>query len=520
MEARNFIAAREAVTLDHWIFTTANDLPRYEKPPLPTWITTFFGTVFGFENTTMLRFPAALFATLLIICLYAFVVQFVKNANIAFISALVAATSYLIVFAGRNGQWDIYTHSFMMLSILLLFSFLHKEKTSYGIAFFAALCFGASFMSKGPIAAYTLFLPFIISYGIVFKFKNLSKKTVALLLFFIVALVVSGWWYVVTYLYDESLHTITQNEIGKWNSYRKKPFYYYFDFIIHNGTWIFPAAIALLYPLLKSKIHHVKEYRLSVLWTLISVLLLSIIPGKKSRYLLPTMIPLAITIGFYLEYVFTNYKTILRSKKTWMATWDIQIARVYFGIVGIICCTFCVSGFVFLKVASGVHLLWLIALAVILLMIGIYILRSLYLQNIQDCFYGVIACVIATMLLGLPLTRTFKTNPDYKGLADLQAWEAANSVKTYEFIDYTPEILWSYKGVLPEIEQEGNYVMPKYITFGLLVTEKDTPKFQEVFKDYYLEQVTHYDLNLKPKEHPSHKNRLTRTLYRVSTNPL
>ena len=39
MEARNFITAREMLTHDNWIFTTMNELPRYEKPPLPTWLT-------------------------------------------------------------------------------------------------------------------------------------------------------------------------------------------------------------------------------------------------------------------------------------------------------------------------------------------------------------------------------------------------------------------------------------------------------------------------------------------------
>lgn len=35
MEARNFITAREMATHNSWILTTLNDLPRYEKPPLP-----------------------------------------------------------------------------------------------------------------------------------------------------------------------------------------------------------------------------------------------------------------------------------------------------------------------------------------------------------------------------------------------------------------------------------------------------------------------------------------------------
>jgi hypothetical protein len=43
MEARNLITAREMVKDGHWIFTTIDGMPRYEKPPLPTWLTAFFG---------------------------------------------------------------------------------------------------------------------------------------------------------------------------------------------------------------------------------------------------------------------------------------------------------------------------------------------------------------------------------------------------------------------------------------------------------------------------------------------
>ena len=50
MEARNLISAREMVKDGHWIFTTLNNMPRYEKPPLPTWITALFMLIVGMQN--------------------------------------------------------------------------------------------------------------------------------------------------------------------------------------------------------------------------------------------------------------------------------------------------------------------------------------------------------------------------------------------------------------------------------------------------------------------------------------
>lgn len=38
MEARNFITAREMTLDGNWLLTTMNGEPRYQKPPLPTWL--------------------------------------------------------------------------------------------------------------------------------------------------------------------------------------------------------------------------------------------------------------------------------------------------------------------------------------------------------------------------------------------------------------------------------------------------------------------------------------------------
>lgn len=42
MEARNFNVAKEMLTDGNWFLTTMNAIPRYEKPPLPAWITSAF----------------------------------------------------------------------------------------------------------------------------------------------------------------------------------------------------------------------------------------------------------------------------------------------------------------------------------------------------------------------------------------------------------------------------------------------------------------------------------------------
>src|SRR5680860_99688 len=70
MEARNFITAREMLTHNNWIFTTMNELPRYEKPPLPTWLTAISAWLFGIQNLFAYRLPAALSALMLVLIFY------------------------------------------------------------------------------------------------------------------------------------------------------------------------------------------------------------------------------------------------------------------------------------------------------------------------------------------------------------------------------------------------------------------------------------------------------------------
>ena len=50
MEARNFITAREMIQDNNWLLTTMNGEPRYQKPPLPTWLTAISGLIFGVNS--------------------------------------------------------------------------------------------------------------------------------------------------------------------------------------------------------------------------------------------------------------------------------------------------------------------------------------------------------------------------------------------------------------------------------------------------------------------------------------
>ena len=116
MEARNFISAREMITKGNWFLTTLNELPRYEKPPLPTWLTAFSGYLFGITNTWALRLPAIGLLILLGNYVYLFCQEFLDAAH-SLRNALIAVTSFYVLAIIIEAPWDIFTHTFLLMAI-------------------------------------------------------------------------------------------------------------------------------------------------------------------------------------------------------------------------------------------------------------------------------------------------------------------------------------------------------------------------------------------------------------------
>ncbi len=330
MEARNLITAREMVQDNHWILTTLNGDPRYEKPPLPTWMTASLGLVFGFNSLFILRLSVAFVTFLLVLYIYKFSLKLGLSYKNSFHNGLILITSFYIYFAGRDNQWDMYCHSFMIISIYYLWQILRKKKAPYGNAVIGGIFFAFSILSKGPISLYALFLPFLIAYGWIYKFKLRKEKKylAALGIYLAIGIIIGISWSVYVHWADpEPLARMADTETSRWvNDYNSKSFFYYWSFFIQSGIWAIPALLALIYPYMKSRVSNIKAYRFTLIWTLASLVLLSVVPEKKVRYILPTLIPLALNTGFYVEYVLSGLKT-----KT-----DKVLAYISFGIVGLV----------------------------------------------------------------------------------------------------------------------------------------------------------------------------------------
>ncbi|AOW09556.1 ArnT family glycosyltransferase [Flavobacterium gilvum] len=511
MESRNFITAREMVTNNHWILTTLNDLPRYEKPPLPTWITAISGIVFGFESMYGMRVPVALITLLLVFGVYRLSEKLGLSKKQSFHNGLILITSFYIYFAGRDNQWDMYTHSFMVICILFLWDLLNDAKKPFFNTVMAGLFFGFSFLSKGPISVYALFLPFLIAYGFTYKFQLKDKKLYLFLVLVIGLIIGLSWPLYVKWTDPETYLKVTKIESSRWGNYNTKPFYYYWSFFTQSGIWTVPAFIALLYPYLKTRVSNLKTYQFTLIWTLASVVLLSIVPEKKSRYLLPVLIPMALNTGFYIEYLINQFKTIsLKKEKT-----SIYFA---FGLIVLICFAIPIAIFFIAKKDISGFKFWFIALTLSLFAIGYVLFTNLKNKNFTKVFYAVIAVQVAVVVFGIPFTNLLLKNPDYASAKAIREKEKSLGVKTYELNSFTPEIIWDYGSSIPLLfsEETQKLTLPTENKFGLLVLETDSINSKKEFQNYNLEKVSYIDLNHVPKEAKKHNDRLVRIYYIVT----
>lgn len=509
MEARNFIAAKEMVNYNNWLLTTMNLEPRYEKPPLPTWLSAISGMLFGFKSLLAMRAPAALSGVFLVLMFYFLSVSLLKDKKQAFVNALILATSFYIIFIARDGTWDIFTHSFMLAAIWFLFQFFESDDNRWKNILIATTFIGLSFMSKGPIGMFSLLIPFLIAYAIIYKFKNFKNKRFPLLIGLLVILLMSSWWPLYIYFSDTSaVEFIADKEADAWTHRHVRSWYHYWSFPIQTGIWAVPAIVSLIYPYLKSRVENIKVYQFTLIWTIVGVLLLSVVPEKKERYLVPVLIPIAINIGFYIRYLIQKGKDLTDKK-------DLYLAYLGFGIIGFIGLVFPFVGYIFLKDNLTGYWSWFIITAIILFISGIFIFFQLKKKNFGNVFKAIIVFQVSILVFGFPLVKSFFNNEDFNNINELHKIEQELKIKPYSFGELAPELILEYDGVIKNIYKNKKLNIPEDDTFGLLVDENLKVDFQKYFaKEFNIEYFTRFDNNYIINKRKKHRSiRLTRDLF-------
>jgi 4-amino-4-deoxy-L-arabinose transferase-like glycosyltransferase len=507
MEARNFITAREMLTDGNWLLTTMNGEPRYQKPPLPTWLAAISASMFGIKSVYAMRLPGFLMVIVLAKYNYLLSNQLLKNKQHSLINGLLTLTSFYVIGIVIEAPWDIFTHGFMLIGIYHLFQLFGKDMGYWKHTLMAGVCIGLSIMSKGPVSFYALLLPFLIAYGLVYKYKHFKAKWFSVFSLLLLALVIGGWWYLyVRYADPETFLEITKKETGNWSSYNVRPFYYYWSFFTQSGLWTIPAFVSLLYPYLKTRVSHLKAYKFTLLWTLLAVVLLSIIPEKKSRYLMPVLIPLALNVGFYIEYLFRRFKDLTDKRET---------IPVYFnfGLISLIGLAFPVAGYLLLKDTLTSGWLQFGLAAIVLFALGVLLLRALIKRQIKTVFYLCIGFMVAVFVFVVPLTLYLKQD-NYKPISSLKVELDKASEDLFSLGDPSPEIIWNYGGKIKSFDVDR--LPNQNSVLHIIVQTAQKEDIKKLENNYYIEFITSYSLNTASEGTRGYKDRLSYSYYKLT----
>ena len=324
---------------------------------------------------------------------------------------------------------------------------------------------------------------------------------------FVLAIIIGGWWFLFVRLTDpETFISIAERETSNWHSYNVKPFYYYWSFFTQSGIWTIPAFISLLYPYLKTRVSNLKAYKFSLFWTLFAVILLSVIPEKKSRYLMPVLIPLAINTGFYIEYLIRRFKDIKDKRET---------IPVYFnfGLIALIGIAIPIIVYLQLEGEFSNILLFIVA-TIVVLSISLLLIYQLKKKNIEHSFLLTVMFFVSVFMLVLPLLKPIIGTAN-KPISNLKQ----DNFKVYGFNYVSPETIWQYGDKIPPIKlEDGTFNFPKEHQFGMLVNGISPEDWEVLQSKYNVQEVDEFDLNAVPSDSKKYNGRLNNYYYILTKN--
>lgn len=414
MEARNFITAREMIQDGHWLSPTMNGEPRLEKPPLPTWLTAWSALVFGgLDNPYSMRIPAAASATLMVFFFFGFLRELSKEKYLPLLGAAIMATSLMVIQQGRTNSWDIHAHAFMLGSIWMLL----RGWTKGGWLNFigSGILMGLSILSKGPVPLFVLWLPFLVAYGIGYRNRVFKRFWTQHILVLALGLIIGfGWNIYILYELPEVMEAVMNKETTSWGARHVRPLYFYLHFPIYIGIWAVFVIASFFYKYAAPRVSMFGNYRFTIIWVLLSVFLLSVIPTKKERYLLPVMIPMALMATYMVYGLIKNFN----EKRS--AKWDRIILYTFAIIIGTAAIALPVGAIIHQSEYTPTISFYIVVTVIFLLGIhGLWLLKKMQAKKIVVNAMAIVALVSGG--LTPQLAEVYYQNPDFKAISEIQA---------------------------------------------------------------------------------------------------
>ena len=296
MESRNIVTGREMVSDGNWLVPTMNGELRLEKPPLPTWVAGLMEMIAPGSMTAQ-RCAAGVMGVLWTAFLFLLANYISRRRDFALVSTVVFLTCYNLILMGRSATWDIYCHAFMMAAVYFLTRALCENCHTHRRFALAGLFLGLSFLSKGPVSFYTILLPYLIVL-VAFLRPSIKGKWAGLAMMLFIMIAVGSWWYIyLLSMHPEESTYVFHKESSSWANHNVRPWWYYWQFFLEMGVWAILMLAALAVSYWKRHITMKREYLIFFTWSVACLALLSLMPEKKTRYLLPLLAPCSLLVG-------------------------------------------------------------------------------------------------------------------------------------------------------------------------------------------------------------------------------
>lgn len=427
MESRNIITAREMVYEGHWIVPTMNGELRLEKPPLPTWLTAA-AEVVAPDSLALQRGMAGLAALLLVFYFWRFSRRVLHLEPL--VPTLLLCTCYSVILMGRTASWDIYCHAFMMGAIYHLARGLGAPPCAWRQFVAAGIYIGLSILSKGPVSLYALLLPFLIVYARYFR-PSLRGKGLALVSMVVVALVLGLWWYVCVHvLQGDALSAVVQKESGSWVSHNVRPWWYYWKFFLEAGAWSLLLLTAIFLPLADKERRCSRQWLFSLCWMLASLILLSLLPEKKSRYLLPLLIPASYVMGCLIVWWRKSLSVAAAAPCA-----DKWFFRINAGAMAAVVAGLPVAAWIFMYRQGYVSFFCWLVIALCSCAIALYIVRAAVRCRPMGLLGAVTVLFLTAECFVMPLLKPVINNADMRSIALTREMRELEGVPFYHLAD-------------------------------------------------------------------------------------
>lgn len=501
MESRNIITAREMVYDGHWIVPTMNGELRLEKPPLPTWIAAG-AELISPDNIGMQRAMAGLAALLLVYFFYCLGEELTKRKDYAFISSLMLMTSYNMVLMGRTASWDIYCHAFMLGGIYFMIRSLRREGPQWGGFLAAGLFMGLSFMSKGPVSFYALLLPALLTLPILGDIRG-HRKLGSIFTMILITLVIGGWWYVLlTTFHTEEWNYVMNKETGAWVNRNVRPWHYYSTFFLETGVWSLMLITAIITPVVISKARRVPRTTWYVIaWLLGQIVLLSFLPEKKKRYLLPILMPAAYAMGALVTFWMEKFKLSRLGKGHRL------LYKINAYLIALVVAALPILGYVFL-VRPGLVPLWQVAvLGILIWVVAVYLFKSAKQEQPERLIYGVAGLFLIVECFMMPYVGKLVNNPEFRSIGETRHIEALKPLPYLAMPNKPVRIEFVYEmhkeiHNLPDATVETLKARAPFVLMTQNPLADELP--DSVINQFNCEYIGFYDNNRRPRSDKHH----------------